>query len=126
MKLKFKATAKDYFIFVLFCLCLLYVVAIAVLNISSFANTGDFSGFNPIKAFTKEYLAATIVFFVFVLAIVFTSVSSYFFERVKGFGFSTGEKEEKGYSRWETEKEFFYIFSCDGQWRKNVFISYKR
>lgn len=105
MKLKFKATAKDYVIFAIFAVVLLYLVAIAVLNISSFAGGGTFHGFNPILAFTKEYIAPTIVGFIFALIFIITSVSSYFFDREKGFGISTDAKEEKGYARWSTDKE---------------------
>jgi len=105
MKLKFRATGKDLLIFGIFCLILLYLVAIAVLNIASFASNMTFHGFNPIPAFT-EYLGATLVGFLFSAAFIFTSVSSYFFEREKGFGVTTKQKDEKGYSRWATEKEF--------------------
>ena len=106
MKLKFKASAKDYLIFVIFAIVLLYFVAIAVLNLASFASDGVFHGLNPIPAFSKEYLAPTIVGYVFALVFIITSVSSYFFERDKGIGISTGAKEEKGYARWADEKEF--------------------
>ena len=106
MKLKFKATAKDYLIFAIFAVVLLYFVAIAVLNLGSFASNATFHGLNPIPAFSKEYIAPTIVGYIASLAFIIASVSSYFFERDKGFGFSTGVKEEKGYSRWCEEKEF--------------------
>ena len=106
MKLKFKATAKDYLIFVIFAIVLLYFVAIAVLNISSFATDATFHGINPMTAFTKDYIWPTLVGYFFALVFIFASVSSYFFERDKGFGISTGAKEEKGYSRWAEEKEF--------------------
>jgi len=42
MKLKFRAEPKDLLIFGIFCLFLLYFVAIAVLNLSSFANENTF------------------------------------------------------------------------------------
>ena len=106
MKLKFKASAKDYLIFAIFAVVLLYFVAIAVLNLGSFASNATFHGFNPIPAFSKEYIVPTIVGYIFALIFIITSVSSHFFERDKGIGFSTGVKEEKGYSRWAEEKEF--------------------
>ncbi len=106
MKLKFKASAKDYLIFVIFAIFLLYFVAIAVLNLASFAADGVFHGLDPIPAFSKKYIIPTIVGYVFALVFIITSVSSYFFERDKGIGFSTGTKEEKGYARWADEKEF--------------------
>ena len=105
MKLKFRAEPKDILIFVIFCVVLLYFVAIAVLNISSFANTGLLYGLNPFPAFESEYIGATLLFFIGALAAIFTSVSSYFFDREKGLGFKAEAKKEKGYSRWATEKE---------------------
>lgn len=105
MKLKFRADSKDILVFVIFCAVLLYLVAIAVLNISAMSSEGTFHGFNPLPAFTEEYMAPTIVFFVFVLILIISSVSSYFFEREKGIGIKIGKKQEKGYSRWLTDKE---------------------
>lgn len=105
MKLKFRAEPKDILIFVIFCVVLLYFVAIAVLNISSFANTGLLHGLNPFPAFESDYIGATLLFFVGALAAIFTSVSSYFFDREKGIGIKADSKKEKGYSRWATEKE---------------------
>ena len=62
-------------------------------------------GFNPFPAFTFKYLAATIIFYIGVVIVIFTGVKSYFFETEKGFGISSGEKDDKGYSRWCTDKE---------------------
>lgn len=106
MKLKFRATAKDFLIFIIFCIVLLYLVAIAVLNIASFAANMTFHGFNPFPAFSSTYIWHTIIGFIFALVFILTSVSSYFFERESGVGITTKQKEEKGYSRWATEKEF--------------------
>ena len=106
MKLKFRATAKDYLIFAIFCIFLLYLVAIAVLNLASFAKSTTFHGFNPFPAFTSKYILQTILGFIAALIFIITSVSSYFFERDKGIGVSTKKKDESGYSRWKTEKEF--------------------
>ena len=72
MKLKFRATSKDYLIFVIFAVVLLYFVAIAVLNISSFATDGTFHGVNPIPAFTGDLLVPTIVGYFFALVFIFT------------------------------------------------------
>ena len=105
MKLKFRADAKDFGIFALFCVVLLFLVAIAVLNLSSFASDGTFAGFNPLPAFQGEYLLPTLVGFFVILVIIAMSVSSHFFEREKGFGVTTHAKKEKGYSRWATDKE---------------------
>ena len=105
MKFKLKATPKDWLIFAIFAIILLYIVAIAVLNINSFAVYGFFYGLNPIEAFTSEFLPATIIFYIFALIFLFVSVKSYFFDKEKGFGISFGEKEKKGYERFTTEKE---------------------
>jgi uncharacterized membrane protein len=99
MKFKFRAEPKDWLMFIIFCAVLLYMVAIAVLNISSFAEYSVLHGFNPFPAFTSEYIGPTLVFFFFALIAIMMSVSSYFFEREKGFGLAAGAKKEKGYSR---------------------------
>ena len=104
MKLKFRADAKDILIFVAFCIFLLYIVAIGVVNLSTFAKEGTFSGLNPFLAFNKEYLGATLVLYLLALAGLFMAVKSYFFDREKGLGITT-TKKDKGYSRWAKEKE---------------------
>lgn len=105
--MKFKISPKDCLMFALYCILLLYLCAIAVLNFSSFLNEGEFFGLNPFPAFGKDYIVVTLFMFFVALIIIFTSVSSYIFNREKGhgFGIKLGEKEEKGYSRWSTEKE---------------------
>ena len=104
MKLKFRADAQDVLIFVLFAIFLLYVVAIGVLNIPVLLNEGHFYGLNPFPAFGPQYLFTTLLFYILFLGGIFATVSSYFFEREEGFGFTTNKKD-KGYSRWAKEKE---------------------
>lgn len=104
MKLKFKADATDILIFGIFALFLLYVVCLGVLNFPSLALEGHFYGLNPLPAFAPSRIAATMVFYLIFLAGIFMSVSSYFFDRESGIGFST-EKSGNGYSRWCKEKE---------------------
>lgn len=104
MKLKFKAEPQDVLIFILFAILLFFIVALGIANIYSLAQTGYFAGLNIGLAFTSNTLTATLVFYFIALAGIFASVSSYFFEREKGFGFGT-EKSNKGYSRWAKEKE---------------------
>ena len=89
MKLKFRADPKDLVIFSIFCLVLLYLSAIAVVNLHEFANYGSFSGLNPFPAFSKEYFFTTMLIFFAVLVLILTSVSSYFFDREEGIGIST-------------------------------------
>ena len=105
MKLKFKAEAKDVVVFVIFLIVLLYVVSLAVINSVTFLNEGRLSGLNPFPAFSKEYFAPTMVFYLLAVIAAFASVQSYFFEREKGIGISIGGKTEKGYSRWAKDKE---------------------
>lgn len=104
MKFKFKADAKDVLVFIIFAIFLLYVVALGVLNFPEIATNGRFFGLNPLPAFSSSRIFSTLAFYLLCLGALFMSVSSYFFEREKGFGFST-EKNEKGYSRWAKEKE---------------------
>ena len=105
MKLKLRVDSKDLKIFFIFSIVLLYFVAILVLNISSFANEGTFHGFNPLPAFQKEYLLATLLAYIGIMIIIITSVSSKIFETDKGIGLTTEKKKEVGYSRWLTDKE---------------------
>ncbi len=104
MKFKFRADPEDLLIFGGFALFLLYIVAIGVVNLSTFATEGTFAGLNPLPAFSEKYIVATITFYLLCLFGLFVSVSSYFFERDKGFGFTT-DKKDKGYSRWAKERE---------------------
>jgi len=104
MKLKFKADMQDVIIFIIFAILLFFIVALGVANIASLSSDGVFCGLNIGIAFSKERILATLTFYFLALAGIFMSVSSYFFEREKGWGFST-EKSNKGYSRWAKEKE---------------------
>jgi len=80
------------------------VVALGVINLHNLAVEGEFAGLNPLPAFAPEYLTTTIVFYIIALLALFISVSSFFFDREEGFGFTMGKKD-KGYSRWAKEKE---------------------
>lgn len=111
MKLRFVADAKDVLMFVLFAIFLLYIVALGVLNFPQLAGSGTFYGINPIEAFSPTYIGYTLFFYIFALAALFMSVSSYFFEMESGFGFSTSKKD-KGYSRWAKEKEMKKVLKC--------------
>ena len=106
MKLKFRADLKDIVIFLIFCLVLLYLIAIAVLNLNSVAVDGTFRGLNPLPAFTGEFITATLLFYVLALVAIFTACSSYFFEREEGFGITTQKKSKNdGYSKLMSEKD---------------------
>ena len=105
MKLRFKAEASDVLIFIIFAIFLLYIVCLGVLNFPELAINGHFVGLDPFPAFAPGRVGATLVIYILMLAGIFASVSSYFFEREEGLGFSIGEKSGKGYSRWAKEKE---------------------
>jgi len=110
MKLKFKADAQNVIMFLVFAIFLLYIVCLGVLNFPELAINARFYGINPFPAFAPDKIVPTLVFYFISLGGIFASVSSYFFERESGFGFST-EKSSKGYSHWAKEKE---IKSDDG------------
>ncbi|MEG0909795.1 MAG: type IV secretory system conjugative DNA transfer family protein [Bacilli bacterium] len=105
--MKFKIEPKDFLLFCIYSVLLLYLCAIAVLNFSSLANEGTFYGLLPFKAFTPQYFPLTFFMFVGALIIIFTSVSSYIFKKDKsgGFGIKLKEKSGDGYSRWAKDKE---------------------
>ena len=104
MKLKFRADKDDVMIFIVFAIFLLYIVAIGIVNLNSFATEGYFSGLNPLPAFTPRFLWMTLLIYFVALIGMLVSVKSYFFEMEKGIGFTT-EKKDKGYSRWAKDKE---------------------
>ena len=105
MKLKFRAEPRDWLIFIIFALFLLFFIAIAVSNVMALVGGTELTGINPFPAFEKNLFPLTMIVYLAMLILVFTSVSSYFFDREKGFGISTAPKREKGYSRWATDKE---------------------
>lgn len=100
MKLKFKAEAKDVMYFVLFSIFLLFLIAVGVGNITSLSSTGEFVGFNPLPGLSSENIFGTLLFFFIAIGAIMALVSSYFFERETGFGFSKEKKQGGGYSKW--------------------------
>ncbi len=105
--MRFKVEPKAFMLFIFYCIILLYFCAIAVLNFISFSQDGTFYGLLPFKAFTFEYIGYTIGLFIAVLVLIFASVSSYIFDKEKGFGFGIhlSEKSSDGYSKWASEKD---------------------
>ena len=104
MKLKLRIDSDDLWIVGVFALFLLYIVAVLVVNISTFASKGTLAGPNPLPAFSKDYIAATLGFYILAVGGILFSVKSYIFEFDKGIGFTT-QKKDKGYSRWSKDKE---------------------
>lgn len=106
MKLKFRADKKDFVIFFIFCIILLYLVAIAILNLNSFATEGVFSGLNPFPAFTPNFIFYTLFLYFMAILGLMLACSSYFFERESGFGITTEKKSKNdGYSKLLTDNE---------------------
>ena len=104
MKLKFRAEKKDFIAFGVVALIVLLILGIAVSNVLSLVQTGVPTGLNIFSNMTGNTIAITIFLWLAVIGVVFGSVSSYFFEREKGFGF-TDTPKENGYSRWAKDKE---------------------
>ena len=102
--MKFRIEPKDAVIFGIFCIFLLYICCIGVLNVSTLSSTGKFYGLLPFEAFTGEYIGAPLLFFVLALLGIFGAVSSYIFDRETGFGFSLS-KNDNGYARWARKGE---------------------
>ncbi len=106
--MKFRVKPKDLIIFIIFCIFLLILSSLAVINVSSLLNTAEFYGLNFFAGFVSPYILPTLVVFLAVMIAIFLSVSSYIFERdkgSKGIGLSFKEKEDKGYSRWAKPEE---------------------
>ena len=107
MKLRFRADAKDVVVFLIFSVVWLFVVALAVVNVSAFINDDLFT-LNIFLAFMPNNIAATLLCFVVGIVAAFAGVKSVFIERdedSKGIGLSLSEKKVKNYSRWAKEKE---------------------
>ncbi len=106
--MKFRIKKKDFIIFVVYCVILLYLCAIIVLNFASLSADEGFYGLLPFKAFTGAYLPVTFLLFIIMLVMVFSTTKSYIFQKddkLKGFGWTFQEKEEKGYARMAREEE---------------------
>lgn len=104
MKFKLRFDEDDMKKFIFVCLLLLYIVAIAISNLSSVTSTGEFTGFNPFPAFSGKLIGSTILFYIVSVVALMVSTKSYFFELEKGFGFTTDKKLD-GYSKWCDAKD---------------------
>lgn len=104
--MKIRVTQKDLIIFIIFCVFLLYLCAVAVGNLKSLGEDRILVGLSPMPGFSQENIKLTLLAFVLSLAGLIASVSSFIFNKEKGkLGFSIGEKEDKGYSRWAKPNE---------------------
>ena len=103
MKLKMRFDKNDMVKFGIYALILFLMIAILVSNLITFANTGEFAGFNLFVALQRDYITSTFVVFLLALGGLVFSCKSYFFEFDKGFGFTT-EKKLDGYNNWCDKK----------------------
>ena len=104
MKLLFRAKKENVIKFLVYCVFLLYLVAIAILNIHSFSTEAYFWGLNPLPAFGPDFIVSTIVFYIIALAASILSVSSFFITRDKGFGFAGEKNDPDGFEKMADEK----------------------
>ena len=82
--------------------------AVAVSNLLCLLDTGTFYGLFPVSAFYLKNLPLTLALFFGALILIFSSVSSYIFDKQKGKGIGlkvTKEKASDGYARWAKDKE---------------------
>ena len=106
--MKIKVSKKDLTYFIGFSFILFLFCSISVFNVLSLAR-GESEGIslNPFRIFFEggDYIFVTIFVFIGIIIAIFASVSSSIFDHSSGIGFSIGEKQEKGYSRWLKENE---------------------
>ena len=102
--MKFRVPPKEFTIFCAFLILLFYLCTLITGNVGYLGTNGELYGLSPFLGLTK-YFGLTVMIFIIFVVVIFVSVSSYIFDRKKGFGFEIGEKSEKGYSRWSKEKE---------------------
>ena len=104
MRLKFVAEKKDVIIFATLCFFLLFLIAIVISNVKSIMEFGTPAGINFIIAFYPNNILITFGVWIAIIAALFATTSSYFFDMEKGFGYSD-EKKTNGYSRWFKDKD---------------------
>ncbi len=105
MKLLFRAKKENVIKFIIYCVFLLYLIAIAILNINSFWSEGYFWGLNPLPAFGPKFFVSTIVFYLLALIASVLSVTGFFIVRDKGFGFAGPRDDPDGFEKMATDKE---------------------
>ena len=106
LKLKIRVKKKDFINFVLICIALFIGCIILSVNFLSLSDSGELVGLRIISHFSGKALLLSIFLFIVSLIFIFASVSSTIFDFEKGWlGLVFGEKDEKGYNRWLTDKE---------------------
>lgn len=106
LKLKIRVKKKDFINFVLICIALFIGCIILSVNFLSLSDSGELVGLRILSHFSGKALLLSIFLFIVSLIFIFASVSSTIFDFEKGWlGLVFGEKDEKGYNRWLTDKE---------------------
>ena len=104
MKLKFVAEKRDFVIFSVLAFFLLFLIAVVISNVKSIMEEGVPAGINFLIAFYPNNILVTLGVWIGIIAALFATTSSYFFDMEKGFGYSD-EKKTNGYSRWAKDKD---------------------
>lgn len=111
MKLKIRVKEKDFILFIAICIALFIGCAILSINFLSFSDTGKLAGFNIFAHYSWKAFGLTMLLFIVSLVVIFMNVSSTIFNFEKGgLGLKFGDKEDKGYNRWTTDKEMKRAF----------------
>ena len=111
LKLKVRVKKKDFILFIGICLALFVGCAILAINFISFGDNAELVGLNIFAHMNSQAFGLTVFLFIVSVVGIFFSVSSTIFDFEKGgVGLIFGEKEEKGYNRWTTEKEMKEAF----------------
>ena len=101
--MKFRVSSKDLAMLVFMAVLLFLGAGLITSNLSTLLNEGVFT-VNPFIGWVN-HTGLTVIVFIGIIVLIFTSVSSSVIDRKKGIGFEIGEKNDKGYSRWSKEKE---------------------
>lgn len=113
MKLKVRVKQKDFIMFIAICVALFFGCAVIALNFLSFSSDQGLAWLD-FSAWSMQTFYLTLFLFIASLVVIFMSVSSTIFNFEKGgIGLVFGEKEEKGYNRWTTEKEMKAAFKIE-------------
>lgn len=105
MKLKFSADPKDAKYFLIFVVFLFYLIAVGIGNITSITSGNGPVWLNPFPGLSEENIKGTLLFFGIAIFAIISLVSSYFFDRDTGFGWSKDKKSKGGYSDWAKPKD---------------------
>ena len=93
--MKFRVSSKDLAMLVFMAVLLFLGAGLITSNLSTLLNEGVFT-VNPFIGWVN-HTGLTVIVFIGIIVLIFTSVSSSVIDRKKGIGFEIGEKNDKGY-----------------------------